>query len=560
MLLDVLFDAFRERRAIRLNNRGDQLWQQGRTAEAENCFRSAIRTDPSCALAFSNLGMLLMARHRYEDGFKLIKRAAALNPTHSGILVNYGNGLMMAGQVQEAVRQYQKALELDPNNSRLAASLVRPLLDVCDWDGIDQLLARTRSRQDTDTALDVIQPFNALFLPLSRREQLNIARNCAKAYEREFTPLKPRTARSSPRIKVGYLSADFHDHATAHLTLGLYHRHDRSRFEVYAYSLGHPDEGLYRKKIMGDCDHFLDVHSLDDAQIATRIQADGIDILLDMKGYTGGSRPGILAMQPAPVQVNYLGYPGSMGADFVPYLIADPVLIPESHEIDYSERIVRLPDSYQPNDDQQAISERFQSREEAGLPAKGFVMCGFHASAKITRSTFTAWLELLKRIPGSVLWLLKLPPEAESRLNNACAAAGIDPSRMIQAQALPKADHLSRLRFADVFLDTFTCNAHTTASDALWAKVPVVTLTGETFASRVATSLLHAVWLPELCARSEIQYLEIVSNLAADPRLLSHLKLHLAQGNALPLFNTDRYVKNLDNVLEQLLAKHKVTT
>lgn len=556
MFLKYLKRALHARQSRRLNLEGDELWQQGRIGEAEKCFRQAMALTPDYALPFSNLGAMLMGVHRYDEGFTLLKKAQFLNPAHPGILVNLGNAYMLAGQLQNATGLYQKALEIDPENTPVMANLIRPLTDLCDWEGLTTHLNRIKGymlrHPDADPS-SLIAPFNSLFLPLSRAEQKHIAIQAGAGYAKQAA-YQPPVRRDSPgsknpRIRIGYLSADFHDHATAHLTLGIYKRHDRSRFEVYAYSIGYQDEGPYRREIVQSCDHFHDVHECDDYQIAQKIAADNIDILLDMKGYTGASRPGILALRPAPIQVNYLGYPGTMGADFIDYLIADPFIIPESHESDYTEKIVRLPDCYQPNNCDQVISTRFASRQDAGLPEGRFVWCAFHVPGKIDRRSFSCWMKILAATPDSVLWLLEPSHDARIRLCKTAEQNGVAVERLIFAPLMAKPDHLCRLQFADVFLDTQLYNAHTTSSDALWAGVPVLTLCGETFASRVATSLLNAVDLPWLSTANEADYIGLAVALEKDRPRLDAAKQHLRQKDKLRLFDTNRYTRNFDDAL-----------
>lgn len=562
MFLKNFRESLQVRYARLLNLRGDYLWRKGEINEAEKCFRSAIKVCNSFALAYSNLGALLMGQHRYDEGFALIQNAAALNPNHAGILVNLGNALLLAGRTQQAVAAYQEAVRIDPENSNAAASLLRPLMDICDWDGLEKHFAHIQQRiatgQETDPS-QLITPFNSLFLPLQRHEQLTIAQHAARqivqAYGSNRHKHKLLKERRSGRIRIGYLSSDYHDHATAHLTLGIYGLHERNSFEVYAYSIGRPDTSSYRQKISRDCDHFIDVHKQNVPEIADRIANDGIDILVDMKGYTGEARTGILALRPAPVQVNYLGYPGTMGADFIDYLIADPIIVPENHARDYSEEIIRLPDTYQPTDDRQAISHTPVDRASEGLPEGVVVFCNFNTPAKIDRSTFSCWMKILLEVPDSILWLMKASPESTENLTKAADAAGVNPSRLVYALPLPKHKHLSRLRFADLILDSFIYNAHTTATDALWAGVPIVTRTGETFASRVATSLLRAVGLSELATQNEQDYVSLAVQLATNHERLAHLKSVLRNPTQKSLFDTARYVGNLDAAYKEMFAR-----
>ena len=563
MFLNLIRDTLQDKYARFLNSRADAFWRHGDLPKAEKCFRSAVSASGRFAPARSNLGAVLMEMHRYDEGLSMLEHAARLNPKHPGILVNLGNVYYRSGRTQQAIDAYQYALALHPNNVAALTNLIRPLMEVCDWDTLDGHLQtiETAAAESGRNWLHLISPYNSLFMPLTSAQQLVVARYAALRWQHAAATSGRRGrkfadgASPSKRIRIGYLSGDFHDHATAHLTQGIYGRHSRSRFEVYAYSIGCPDASAYRQKIAGDCDKFIDVHKQGAQEIAALIARDRIDILLDLKGYTGGSRPDILALRPAPIQVSYLGHPGTMGADFIDFLIADPVVVPDSHSADYSERIVRLPTCYQPTDDKQAIAKAPIARAAVGLPSEGFVFCCFNTSAKIDRRSFSCWLKILARVPNSVLWLLQPTPEAQINLAEAAGAADVDPARIVYGPFLPKPQHLARLRFADLVLDTFLYNAHTTATDALWSGVPVVTLTGGTFASRVATSLLHAVQCPGLATRNEEDYVELAVKLATDKNRLARIRNGLSTSGQRSLFNTTHYVKNLEEAYEDMYAQ-----
>ena len=554
MTFSQFFHRLAASRSRRLNDQGLLLWARGELPDAESLLRAAIHKNPANAAAISNLGALLMALHRYDEGMGLLQQAAVVNGQDPGILVNLGNAYHLGSQPELAINCYRQALAHEPENVQANLNILRPLLEVCDWGGVAQRLAFIRERFVIDSvkAFNLITPFNAIFLPFSRSEIHAIAALYAAAnhaIDERQRPSAIKLNTDGHRIKVAYLSSDFHDHPTAHLTLGIYERHDRKRFEIYAYSIGRPDSGAYRSKISKAVDHFKDVHLRSDREIATEIKADGIDILMDMKGYTGGSRSGILALRPAPIQVNYLGYPGTMGADFIDFLIADPITIPADHEPDYSEQIVRLPHTYQSTDNCQEIDAVPVDRASAGLPADAFVFCCLNVSAKIDKASFSAWMKILLAVPQSVIWLLDTSASAQANLAKAAHEQGLDPRRILYAKIVPKALHLARLRLADLMLDTFICNAHTTATDALWAGVPLVTKTGETFASRVATSLLHAVGLPQLAVNTEAEYIHLAVEIAQDPARLQILRDSLKDRLHTPLFDTAAYVADLDRVL-----------
>jgi predicted O-linked N-acetylglucosamine transferase (SPINDLY family) len=357
---------------------------------------------------------------------------------------------------------------------------------------------------------------------------------------------------------VAYLSADFHDHATSQLMAELFERHDRERFEVSAWSFGPETGDAMRARLRAAFEHFHDVRNVSDDEVAARLRAAEIDIAVDLKGFTDGCRPGIFARRVAPIQVNFLGYPGTTGADYMDYIIGDAEVIPEGHEVFYSEQVVRLPDSYQVNDTKRVIAGHVPTRAEAGLPASGFVFCCFNNNYKITPEVFDVWMRLLKAVPGSVLWLLEDNAAASRNLRREAQARGVDAGRLVFAGRVLPPDHLARHRLADLFLDTLPCNAHTTASDALWAGLPVLTCRGNAFAGRVAASLLRAVGLPELVVDDLGAYETLAIRLATAPGELAGLKARLLQNRLThPLFDIERYRRHLESAYAAMIEQHR---
>jgi protein O-GlcNAc transferase len=357
-------------------------------------------------------------------------------------------------------------------------------------------------------------------------------------------------------LRIGYFSAEFRDHATMYLMARLFELHDRDRFVIHAYSYTSADNDTMRSRIMESVDEFHDVHHLTDSDVAKLCRSHGIDIAIDLKGYTQFSRLGIFSYRVAPVQISYLGYPGTTGAPFIDYIIADEVVIPEAQRIHYSEKIVYLPHSYQVNDDARAIAENIPSRVDAGLPELGFVFCCFNNSFKIGPREFAIWMRLLQRIDGSVLWLFSPGTAARKNLQQYAQRAGVNSDRIVFADKVPHADHLARHRLADLFLDTFNYNAHTTASDALWAGLPVVTKSGQGFPARVAASLLNAIDLAELITTSESDYEQLALELALDPERLAALREKLAVNRrTTALFNTGLFTRHIEDAYEQAYRK-----
>jgi predicted O-linked N-acetylglucosamine transferase (SPINDLY family) len=360
------------------------------------------------------------------------------------------------------------------------------------------------------------------------------------------------------RIHIGYFSADFHEHATSYLIAQLFELHDRSRFRITALSFGPPSSSAMRRRLHAACDEFIDVRSEADADIATRARRLAIDIAVDLKGFTQDSRIGIFAHRAAPLQVNFLGYPGTLGAPFMDYLIADRTLIPEGAETGYAEKIIFLPDSYQVNDATRAIASKTYTRRELHLPDAGFVFCCFNNAYKILPATFECWMRILRQVEGSVLWLLGDNAAMIRNLRREAANRGVSRERLIFASRTDLAAHLARHAGADLFLDTLPCNAHTTASDALWAGLPVLTCPGGSFAARVAASLLQAIGLPELIAPTPQRYEEIAVALATDPEALAAVRSRLrAQRLSAPLFDTPRYCRHLEQAFADIDARRR---
>jgi predicted O-linked N-acetylglucosamine transferase (SPINDLY family) len=412
----------------------------------------------------------------------------------------------------------------------------------------------SKARDALGTSASRLAPFELLALSSTSEEQLECARHVTAAVAVRAPLMLPRAKpRQAEKIRLGYLSHDFRENALAILIPGLIEEHDRQRFEVVGYSYGPDDHSARRARLEGAFDRFVDIRDMQDREAAELIHADALDILIDLNGYTGDSRAEILACRPAPIQVNYLGFTATMGADFIDYIIADRFVVPEDQQPFFSEKLVHLPDCYQCNDEKREIAERTPSRAECGLPETGFVFCCFSNSYKITPTFFDIWMRLLHAVPGSVLWLLDpwTPTAgalAKANLVREAAARGVMPERLVLApRLLFYPDHLARHRVADLFLDTLPFNAHTTASDALWAGLPLLTCIGNTFAGRVAGSMLHAVGLGELVTTSLEEYEALALRLAGDVGLLAQFRDRLARNRLTsPLFDIKRFARNIE--------------
>jgi predicted O-linked N-acetylglucosamine transferase (SPINDLY family) len=492
---------------------------------------------------------------RYEDAFAAYDQALNLEPELASIWYGYGKLHFALGQYDKAFAAYDRAVNLANDLSYAAGSRLFAKMNICDWTNIDaetrSLLAAVHNRVPTD-------PFTLFPVSSTSADQLQ----CAKTFAAEhgsFPSLWNGESYSHDRIRIVYLSADFHDHATAFLSAGLFDLHDKSRFEVTAISCGTILQSEMRRRISSAVEHFIDARQSSDREIAEVIRSREVDIVVDLKGFTGGGRFNVLARRPAPIQVNYLGFPSTMGADCIDYIIADNTIIPEEHFPFFSERVVWLPNSYQVNDRRRRIADQSLTRKECGLPDNAFVFCCFNNSYKIVPEVFEVWMRLLHARADSVLWLLEGHPVATANLRREAEARGIRAERLIFAPRIPMPDHLARHQHADLFLDTIPCNAHTTASDALWAEVPVLTCLGATFAGRVAGSLLNAIGLEDLIARSLQEYEALALKLAQTPSNLAALKQKLAQNRLThPLFDTERFVHHIERAFLIMWERHQM--
>ena len=535
------------------------LQEVGDLTEAKIAYQRALTINPQYVEACNGLGTLLEKQGKASQAIAHYQQALSLKPDFLSASLNLGNMRSRLKQWKKARVTYRRVLSLDAHNSQALDGLLKVQLASCQWGELKALTTQLWSIVQNQSG--VISPFQTLYLPFSGQQQQIFAQNHARDIDQKmssrrrqlsFTPQSKIKNRKS-KIRLGYVSGDFRNHAVAQLILRLFELHDREKFEVFAYSLGPDDGSKYRRKLIADCDCFRDLINLSPTKSAQQIYDDGIDILIDLAGYTEYATPEIFAQRPAPLQVNYLGYPGTLGADYMDYIITDSVITPPHLEKFFTEQCLYLPDSYQLNNNQQPLPEETTSKAEWGLPKNAFVFCCFNKSEKIEPSIFAAWMQILGQVDNSVLWLLESNPEAQQNLATAAESLGIDPERLIFAPCLPKHKHLTRHACANLFLDTHYYNAHTTGSDSLWAGVPLITLPGETFASRVAASLLTAAQLPQLIAENLKEYESLAVYLAQHPQELQGLKQHLRENREqLPLFDTPRTVSHLEAVYRQI--------
>jgi protein O-GlcNAc transferase len=539
-------------------NLGNTLRDLGHNAEALVCFERAIDLRPGYVAAHGHRGDALVTLGRPQEAVACYRRAIALEPDNPRHPNNMGMALRLLGRYPEAIEAFSAALAGDPGHAAARARRAYLRARICDWDAMaeDATLLPVLGIDGP-----VVPPFMMLVLEDAPvRHRVRAERYAASSFPDPggVTIEAVRPASSGDRLRVGYFSADFHDHATMHLMARLFEAHDRAAFDIHAFSYGPDSDDAMRRRLIGAVEHFHEVRTLDDRAIAALARREGIDVAVDLKGHTTDSRSGLFTHRAAPVQIAYLGYPGTMGAGFIDYIVADRIVIPPDRRGFYTEAPIWLPHSYQANDDRRPIADRVMTRAEFGLPEQGFVFASFNASYKITPDLFAIWMRLLHRVGDSVLWLLGGDADAAVHLRSHARRHGIDPARLVFAAKLPVAEHLARQRLADLFLDSFVCNAHTTASDALWAGLPILTKAGEGFAARVCASLLRAVGLPELVTDTAADYEALAFALATDRAALAAIRAKLAdQRGTAPLFDSVAFTRHIEDGYRQAHARHR---
>jgi protein O-GlcNAc transferase len=577
--------------------RDPQIWTNlaalqfalGQAGDAERSARAAVAADARSSTAWCTLALILEPQDRLLEALDAASRAVDLapgavtpagvkaqlqdrlgqldmarrtlatalvrNPTAVPLLAQFAQVAERAGQLRSAADAYERALRLQPENGQVLAQLLFLRKRMGDWHDLPAL--QSRFRDGVGQRLPFLTPFSSLSDPSTRAEQRACAENWTAPLIRPMPGFRRRL--HSGRLRIGYLSGDFYDHPTSVLVVGVLEAHDRSRFEIVGYSTGPDDRGALRSRVAAACDRFADMRTATAEQLARRIQDDRIDLLVDLKGHTDGASMPALALHPAPIQVHWLGYPGTLGAPFVDYLIGDPVVTPAEDSPDYSEILVELPWSYQSND-RSRVATGPPPRAACGLPEAAVVLCCFNSTYKLNPDVFDAWAGILAAVPGAVLWLLARDDDdpAIGNLRREAATRGIAPERLVFAVHRAQPDYLGLYRHADLFLDTWPYNAHTTASDALWAGCPVLTWRGATFAGRVAASLLRAVGLPELVAGDRDAYVAAAIALARDPARRCALRSYLTgAGRASRLFDAAGFTQALESAFEAMATQYR---
>ncbi len=536
--------------------RGDALRALDRREAALASYDESIAINPNDAEAHCNRGITLLLQHRTE-AIPSFDKAIQINPNHAEAYYHRGYSMRLLSRFDEAAADYKKVAALAPDFDYLPGSILEASLQTCDWTDYEALVGQISAGLETDRY--VAHPF--IFMALS--DSARLQNKAAQAWVRyacpangALGPIAPRER--SERLRIGYFSSDFHEHPVGRLLAGLIETHDRSSVEVIAFSFGGRTNDALQQRLMRAFDRFIDVRDMSNLEIAALCRSLKVDIAVDLNGHTFGNRASILALRAAPVQVSYLGHLGTMGADYIDYIVADPVVVTPETESHYREKIIYLPDTHQANDRNRVIADEEFTREELNLPATGFVFCCFNSGYKISPATFAGWMRMLKAVPGSVLLLYAPYEPIESNLHAQAATQGVDPRRLIFGERLAPPEYLARYRTLDLFLDTFPYTAGTTASDALWAGLPVLTLTGEAFVSRTAASLLKAIGLPEMITTTQRDYERLGIELALNPERLAAIRAKIERNRlSCPLFDAPRFARNLESAYRAIHDRYQ---
>ena len=539
-----------------LTNLAAALFRQDKLVEACEVATRSVALDPNKVEGWLVLGSALNKRRLFDEALVAMESAVGAAPTSAAALMGRASVLTQLGHLGRAVADYQAAWRINPDEEDLRGLLVTARMQACDWTGLEDDTAALLA--DIRAGRTLVDPFSLLAMPSTPEDQLRCASAMVARDYPAMAPLYRGERYDHRRIRVAYVSGDYHRHPTTYLVVAALEQHDRDRFETFGISLGPDDKSEERTRVSRAFDRFIDARERGNGEIAALLYANQVDIAIDLGGFTSGGRLSVFAMRPAPVQAAYLGYPGTTGAPYIDYLIADAVVVPPDAYRFYSEKIVALPGTYQANDNRRPRSQPIPTRAECGLPPTGFVFCSFSNNYKIAPAIFAVWMELLTAVEGSVLWLMGSNQTAADNLRREAVRGGIAGERLIFASSLPVDQHLARHRLADLCLDTLPYNAHTTASDALWMGTPIITCPGSTFPSRVAASLLTAIGLPELITKSLDQYRQLALTLAREPARLAAIRAKLAANrDTTALFDTARFTRHLEAAYVTMIERYR---
>ncbi len=542
-----------------LSNKANTLVGLGRLSDAEPLLKRAVELEPENPVFLFNYSNILLKTGQMVQAKALLERATELAPDLASAQYNLAQLQSLDGEKEAAIVRFEAMLEETPGDDRTRADKLHAQAHLNDWNWLDEYQQARRQLGLTGKPCSPVAS-------LTFEDNPDLLRLRIQAYANAALPkVEPARALSGEqqgadrpeRLRIGYFSSDFHDHATMRLMAGLFEAHDQSRFDIIAYSYDKAPEDAMRARVRQAVTSFKDISQLSDAEATALAKQDSLDIAVDLKGFTGENRTPLFANRLASLHMSYLGFPATLGSTAIDYLIGDHVTCPSGSERYFEEHLLRLPHSYQVNDDKRALSGRQYTRKDCGLPDNGFVFCSFNSSYKITPVEFDIWMRLLDQVEDSVLWLLDCSETSKANLRKEAAKRGQNPDRLIFAPRVAQEDHLARHQVADLFLDTFVVNAHTTASDALWAGVPVLTLPGRQFASRVGASLVSAMGLPELIAKSAANYEARALELASDPDALASLRGKLQRNRtSTPLFDTKGFTRSLEQGFDMAYARY----
>jgi protein O-GlcNAc transferase len=528
------------------NNMGTAFQKQNKLEEAIEAYSQALAVKPDYAETYVNIGIALQKQNKLEEAIEAYVNALVIKPDYAEAYSHMGTAFQEQNKLEEAIEAYSQALAFKPDYESVRTINLHQHAHICNWDSIAK---DVNLIPELGTSEMHVAPFALLPLEDAPDRHLIRSKIYAKAkYPQKTLPPRGRPSKRPKRIRIGYFSTDFKEHPVAYLISKVLEQHNRDQFEVFGYSLYGSSACAMRQRLERSFDSFTDLQRMSDRDITLKARQDEIDIAVDLNGYTENARTGIFAYRAAPIQINYLGYPGTLGADFMDYIVADRFLIPSKNQKYFNEKLLYLPNTYMPTDDSRKFSQKPINRSDMGLPNDAFVFCCFNNNYKISPTEFDIWMRLLTKVENSVLWLRESNQFSIINMKNEAQKRNVDPMRLVFADKVPMDEHLARQRLADLFVDTFAFNAHTTAAEALWAGLPVVTKVGLGFAARVAGSLLNAVGLPELVTETEQDYEALILKLATHPTKLAEIKEKLVINRLTqPLFNTELYTKHLES-------------
>ncbi|WP_152612579.1 O-linked N-acetylglucosamine transferase, SPINDLY family protein [Leisingera sp. ANG-M7] len=523
--------------------------------DAVYLMEQALELDPKNRSIHTALGEIYELMEKRDKAILCHVEALRLEPQNPECLAYIGSYLMRIGQDEEAINYFQDCLKFAPSNEVVFARMMHLKRRKCDWSEFGKARKKIKNFSKVMKAIDPFSFLSVVDDPEMQKQYSVLAANANKVCKEETASFTAPLAKKD-KIRIGYFSCDFLDHATMYLIGRMFELHDRDRFEIYIYDYGAMTQQQGRLRAEQSADVYRQVGGVASEIIVEQARADGLDIAIDLKGHTKGNRINLFDHRMAPVQISYLGYPGTSGVDAIDYMIADPVVVPPKYRKHYTEKVLYMPDCYQSNDDSRKASEDLPTRADVGLPEDALVFCSFNSPYKVSPEEFDIWMKLMKLVPDSVLWFYAAHDDIRDNIRVEAKRRGVSPDRIVFAGFAQQAEHLARLPLADVFLDTFAVNAHTTASDALWAGVPVVTKVGKQFAARVAASLLHSVGMDELTTTTPQQYQALALKLARDKDYLADVKARVRQGiETGPLYDTEKFTRNFEALLEKTLER-----